>query len=150
MSQMISFLGSSNASCSTAARAVAPVVHQESLTIAVAAGASFQDLLAQLASGACAADAGQIVNTGCYDLEVKATYIDGADCDNCTVDTLATVDVTVIVPANSAFPMPPGYVTRIQARTVDSSGAAISNTTEQKARYYGAYAPGCNGCPLVP
>lgn len=148
MSQMISFLGTSSVSCSTT-RAVAPVVHQDSLTIAVGAGASYQDLLAALASGACAADAGQIVNTGCYDLQVKATYLDGADCDNCTVDTLATVDVTVIIPANSAFPMPPGYVKQIQVRTVNSSEAAVSNTTEQKARYYGAYAPGCNGCPLV-
>lgn len=150
MSQMISFLGNSSASCSTSARAVAPVVHQDSLTIAVGAGASYQDLLAALATGACAADAGQIVNTGCYDLQVLATYLDGADCDGCTVDTIATVDVTVIVPANSAFPMPPGYVSRIQVRTIDSAEAAIANTTEQKARYYGAYAPGCNGCPLVP
>lgn len=149
MSQMISFLGNT-ASCSTAARAVAPVVHQNSLTIAVGAGSAYQDLLAALASGACSADAGQIVNTGCYDLQVKATYLDGADCDGCTVDTIATVDVTVIVPANSAFPMPPGFVKQIQVRTVDSSGAAVANTTEQKARYYGAYAPGCNGCPLVP
>lgn len=148
MSQMISFLGNSSVTCSTA-RAVAPVVHQASLTIAVGAGAAYQDLLAAIASGACAADAGQIVNTGCYDLQVKATYLDGADCDNCTVDTIATVDVTVIIPANSAFPMPPGYVTQIQARTVNSSGVAVANTTEQKARYYGAYAPGCNGCPLV-
>lgn len=149
MSQMISFL-SNTASCGTSARAVAPVVHQNSLTIAVGAGNAYQDLLAALASGACGADAGQIVNTGCYDLQVKATYLDGADCDGCTVDTIATADVTVIVPANSAFPMPPGFVKQIQVRTVDSAGAAIANTTEQKARYYGAYAPGCNGCPLVP
>ena len=149
MSQMISFLGNSSASCGTT-RAVAPVVHQESLTIAVGAGAVYQDLLAELASGVCAADAGQIVNMGCYDIQVRATYLDGADCDNCTVDTLATVEVEVIIPANSAFPMPPGYVIQIEVQTVDSLGAPIANTTEQKTRYYGAYTPGCNGCPLAP
>lgn len=146
--QMISFLSSSSGS--SAARAVAPTVHQAALTLAAGAGAAYSDLLAAIAAGSCAADAGQIVNTGCYDLEVLATYLTGADCDSCTVDALTTVDVSVVVPANSAFPMPPGYVSRLQVRTLDSAGAAIANTTEVKVRYYGAYAPGCGGCPLVP
>lgn len=146
--QMISYLPSSNGS--TAARAVAPTVHQANKTIAVGAGAAYSDLLAAIASGSCAADAGQVVNAGCYDIEILATYLTGADCDACTVDALTTVDVSVIIPANSAFPLPPGYVSRLQVRTLDSAGAAIANTTEVKVRYYGAYAPGCGGCPLVP
>ena len=148
MAQMIQFL-STSASCNTN-RAVAPVVHQANKTIAVAAGSSYSDLLAAVASGSCAADAGQIVNTGCYDLNVKASYLTGQDCDACTVDTLTVVDVTVRVPKNSAFPLPPGFIKQIQVQTVDSTGTAVSNTTTVSVSYYGAYAPSCNGCVLVP
>lgn len=149
MAQMIQFLSTSSNSCNTS-RAVAPVVHQARKTIAIGAGAAYSDLLAALASGVCAADAGQIVNTGCYDLMVKASYLDGADCDACTVDTLAVVEVELFVPKNSAFPLPPGFIKQIQVKTVDSTGADVSNTTTVNVSYYGAYAPSCNGCVLVP
>lgn len=149
MSQMITFLSNASSSCSTT-RAVKPVVYQKSMTIAVGAGANLQDLQAQIATGQCAADAGQLVNKGCYDLLVSLTYLDGADCDNCTVDTLTTQVITIIVPANAAFPLPPGLITRLQVATVDSTGAQVANTTEQTVSWYSAYSPDCNGCVLVP
>jgi len=148
--QMVQFLSASGSSGGCSTRAVAPVVFQKNLNIAVAAGAVYQDLLALIATGSCAADAGQITNNGCYEVKLKITYLNGADCDSCTVDTLTKVDVEVVVPKNSSFPLPPGLVAQIQAQTVDSSGAAIANTTEQKLSWYSAYAPGCNGCTLVP
>lgn len=146
--QMISYFPASG-SAGTSTRAVAPVVNQEKLTIAVGAGSAYQDL-ALIASGQCAADAGQVSNSGCYEVELLITYLTGADCDACTVDSVSTKDVTVTVPANSAFPLPPGLVSRVQVRTLDSAGAPVANTTEQKLSWYSAYAPGCGGCTLVP
>lgn len=147
--QMISYFSSTGSSCSTT-RAVKPVVYQRNLTIAVGDGVDRQDLLSPLAAGTCAADAGQIVNKGCYDLLVSIEYLTGADCDNCTVDTLSATNVTITVPANTAFPLPPGLIYWMQVATVDSTGTQVSNTTEQTVSWYSAYAPDCAGCALVP
>lgn len=148
MTQMIQFLAPSTAS--NGIRAVAPVVHQSALTIAVGSGAAPQDLLAAIASGAPAAHSGQVVNTGCYDVELAIQYVTGADCDSCTVDTLVLEEITVVVPKNSAFPLPEGLIAGITAVTLDSTGAAVSNTTEQTLKFYGSYAPACGGAVLVP
>ncbi len=148
MTQMIQFLPTSGATGGV--RAVAPVVHQSTLEIAVGAGAAAQDLLAAIASGQAAAASGQVVNTGCYDVELTIEYVTGADCDSCTVDTLTLEEITVVVPKNSAFPLPEGLVASIAAVTVDSTGAPVANTTVQTVKYYGSYAPGCGGAVLVP
>lgn len=148
MTQMIQFLAP--ASGSAGIRAVAPVVHQSALEIAVGAGAAPQDLLAAIASGEAAAHSGQVVNTGCYDVELAIQYVTGADCDSCTVDTLVLEEITVVVPKNSAFPLPEGLIAGITAVTVDSAGAPIANTTVQNLKFYGSYAPGCGGAVLVP
>ena len=148
MTQMIQFLPSTGSTGGV--RAVAPVVHQSTLEIAVGAGAAAQDLLAAIASGSPAAAAGQVINTGCYDVELTIEYVTGADCDSCTVDTLTLEEITVVVPKNSAFPLPEGLVASIAAVTVDSTGAPVANTTVQTVKHYGSYAPGCGGAVLVP
>jgi hypothetical protein len=61
-----------------------------------------------------------------------------------------TTDIEVIVPKNSAFPLPPGLVTQIQVQTVDSSGAAFANAVDQSVSYYSAYTPPCTGCVTMP
>jgi hypothetical protein len=142
--QTIQFLSNSEAGASL--KASAPIVHQEALTIAVGAGVAPQDLLAAIAAGDCAAYAGQIVNKGCYDIKATVSYLDGADCDSCTVDTLVKVDVDLVIPANSVFPLPAGFHQQIQVSTLDSAGVAIANTTEVKLNFYASYQPSCGGC----
>jgi hypothetical protein len=142
--QTIQFLSNSEAGASL--KATAPIVHQEALTVAVGAGAAPQDLLAVIPAGDCAAYAGQIVNKGCYDVKATISYLDGADCDSCTVETLTKVDVDVVIPANSVFPLPAGFHQGVKVSTVDSSGAAIANTTEVKLNFYSSYQPSCAGC----
>jgi hypothetical protein len=142
--QTIQFL--SNSDSASAQKAVAPIVHQKALSIAVGAGAAPQDLLPAIAAGQCAAFAGQIVNKGCYDVKATITYLDGADCDSCTVDVLAKIDVNVVIPANSVFPLPAGFHQQIKVSTLDSLGAAIANTTEVKLNFYSSYQPSCGGC----
>jgi hypothetical protein len=142
--QTIQFFNSSSSGASL--KAVKPVVFQEFLTIAVGAGASFQDLLPVVAAGECAAYGGQIVNSGCYDLKVNVTYLEGGDCDECTVDVLSTVAQEFIVPKNSVFPIPDGFYQQVQVQTVDSAQAAIANTTEVKVSLHSAHSPNCTGC----
>jgi hypothetical protein len=142
--QTIQFLATEGGSSTQ--RAAAPVVHQASLTMAVASGAAKQDLLEAIAAGDCAAFAGQIVNKGCYDVLATISYLVGSDCDSCTVDELETVEVEVTIPANSVFPLPQGFHQQIEVQTLDSAGAPIANTTEVKLKYYGSYQPSCGGC----
>jgi hypothetical protein len=145
--QTIQFL--SNPESASAPKAVAPVVHQASLTMAVASGDVEQDLLEAVEAGSCAAYAGQIVNKGCYDIKATISYLNGADCDSCTVDTLSLVDVDLIIPANSVFPLPAGFHQQIKVVSLDSLGEPVANTTEIKLNFYSSYQPACGGCALA-
>ena len=150
MSQLISFLApaASDGSCR---KATAPVVNQGALDIAVGTGSTAQDLLAAIASGSPAAFGGQIVNRGCHALEATITYLQGDDCDECTTpDTITTVDIAVIVPKNSAFPIPDGFLSAISVVALDASGAPVDVQVAQDVDFYSAYQPCCNGGVLVP
>jgi hypothetical protein len=141
--QSIQFFNSSSSSSSLVA--VAPVVHQEYLTISAGTGATPQDLL-NIPAGDCSAYGGQIVNKGCYDLQADITYLTGGDCDSCTVDTLTTEVISIYIPANSVFPIPDGFYQLVQVSTVDSSKTAISNTTDVTVSLHSAHSPSCGGC----
>ena len=123
--QLISFLPSESGS-GGCPKAIAPVVNQGALTIAVGTGSALQDLLPAIAAGSPAAFGGQIVNKGCYNVLVTATYLDGDDCDDCTTpDTLTGVPIVFSVPKNSAFPVPSGFITQIQVQALDSAGSPV-------------------------
>jgi hypothetical protein len=62
---------------------------------------------------------------------------------------LSTVDVELVIPANSVFPLPQGFHQQISVQTLDSSGAPIANTTEVKLKFYSQYQPQCGGCALA-
>lgn len=148
-SQLIQFLAQDAAS--GCAKAIAPVVNQGALNIAVAAGSVLADLLPAIASGSPAAFGGQIVNKGCHDLLAAITYLEGDDCDTCTApDTLTPVVINVTVPKNSAFPVPNGFIGLIQVQTLDSAGAPVNVQKEQAVDFYSAYQPCCSGGVLVP
>lgn len=149
MSQLIQFLsqGSSSASCQTA---VAPVVVQGELTIAVGTGDVLLNLVPALATGANAGFGGQIVNKGCYDLLATITYLEGDDCDTCTTpDTLTPVVVVIEVPKNSAFPIPDGFFTTVQVQTIDAANAPVQVVTEQNVYFYSAYKASCPTCKVL-
>jgi hypothetical protein len=157
MTQMFVSLPSGGAASGSGPKAVAPVVSQQSLTIAIAAGAAYQDLLAAVAEGDCALDAGVINNKGCAPLRAKISYIDGgcdADGDGCPdagSAGLSTVDIEVDIPANSAFPLPAGLVSKIQVATLDELGGALTaNTSESKLFWYSSYQPAGCACVAVP
>jgi hypothetical protein len=114
--------------------------------MAVASGAAKQDLLEAIAAGECAAFGGQIVNKGCYDILATVSYLQGSDCQVCTIDELSVIEVEVTIPANSVFPLPQGYHQQIEVQTLDSAGAPIANTTEVSLKFFSSYQPQCNGC----
>jgi hypothetical protein len=96
------FGGAAAASCSTAPKAVAPVITDETLTIAAGAGITAADVFLGVA-GDSAPYGGYINKTlTCDAVKLVVSYLDGDDCDNCTVDTLTTVDVEITIPAGSA------------------------------------------------
>lgn len=148
MSTLIQFLPQEGGS--ECAKAVAPVVNQGSLDIAVGSGSALTDLLPAIAAGSPAAFGGQIVNRGCLDLLAQITYLDGDDCDACTApDTLSPVVISVTIPKNSAFPIPNGFITQVQVQTLDSSGTPVDAQIEQSVDFYSAYQPCCNGGVLA-
>lgn len=147
--QTVQFLSNSDASASM--KVAAPIVHQSKATIAVGAGATPSDLLAVIVAGECAAYGGQIVNKGCNDVKATITYIDGGACESggCAGANSAdyeTLDVDVIIPANSVFPLPLGFHQGIKVSTVDVAGVAFANTSESKLDFYASYQPSCGGC----
>lgn len=147
--QTIQFLSSSDASSSL--KVAAPIVHQAKAIIAVGAGATPSDLLEAIVADECAAYAGQIVNKGCNDVKATIKYIDGGACDSpgCAGASGAeyvTVDVDVIIPANSVFPLPAGFHQGIKVSTVDADGAEVANTAEVNLNFYASYQPSCGGC----
>lgn len=149
--QLYQYLPTASESCNL--KATAPVVGQAKTTVAVGAGATIADLLPALTTGSVPYAAGQVENKGCADVQLTISYLDGADCNTCTVDSLAVVDVTVLVPANALYPLPTGLVTRIQYQTgtVDGSGVFTASNVAiaQPISWYSFYTPCCNSV-LVP
>lgn len=137
-------------------KAVAPEVTQAFLDIAELTGDVAQDLLAQIAPGAAAAHSGTIVNSGCMDLELTISYVDGADCDTCSTDTLSEVAVTYFVKKNRQVSLPVGLVSRIQVQTgnLDAAGAftaaAVPANQTQQVEFDSCYQPCCGVSAVVP
>lgn len=142
---LIQFFNSGDSNGSSL-KAVKPIVYQKYLTIATGTGLTVQDLLPALGEGTCAAYGGQIVNNGCYDLKVLISYLEGGDCDACTVDSLTIGTVELFIPKNSVFPLPDGFYQQIQVQTVDSSKTPIANTTDVSISLHSSHVPNCNGC----
>lgn len=156
MTQMFVSLPSGGAASGSGPKAVAPVVFQESLIIAVGAGATAQDLLPAIAAGSCAADAGVLNNRGCSAVRATVSYIDnGGDCDGdgCSDSGAAALtikDIPIDIPANSAFPLPAGLIKQIKVATIDAlGGAPFANTSENSLFWYSSYQPGC-ACVTIP
>ena len=149
MSQLIQFLPQEAAQ--GCPKAVLPVVNQGALDIAVGAGSALADLLPAIAAGDPAAFGGQVVVKGCHDLLLTISYLEGDDCDPCTEpDALTVTDVEITVPKNSAFPLPNGFITRVQAQALDSTGTPVDVQKAVEVDFYSAYQPCCNGGVLVP
>lgn len=150
--RVTSFLSNASASCDR--KAVAPAVFQESISLRADAsedgdGSAAVDLLPAIVAGNPAAYGGQVVNEGCATVLLDVTYLDGDDCNACSVDTLTPVVVQVTVKPDRAIDLPPGYVVQVQATSVDSTGTAVAVNANQEIEYQSCSQPCCNGSVLA-
>lgn len=146
--QMISFLPpvAAGAKCEAA---VAPVVFQSADVIASGTGSS-PIVVADVVAGDPAYFGGQIVVRGCSDVLVQLNYLDGDDCQICTApDALALVARSLIIPANSSFPLPDGYWQDMSITAVDSTGAPQNVQTDVSVMTYSSHKPACPDCVVL-
>ncbi len=129
-------------------KAILPVVHQHTLVFAETEGDTATDLMPALATGEITAFGGSVTSEGCYDVQLDITYLEGDDCDSCTVDTLTPSVVTIVVPKGQGFTvleLPNGAIQQIQATLLDAAGAAVALPVgkDHKLRYDNCYQPCC-------
>ena len=160
MTQMFTSLPAS-ASCGQVGgtKAIAPTINQKALTIAIGAGSAYQDLLATIATGSCAVDAGVVQNKGCAPIRLEIVYVNDpncdANCDGCNDGTallpLTKVTAHFDVPANASVPVPAGLIAGLKVATLDTLGGALTaNTAAQNVFWSSDFQPSACGCTLVP
>jgi hypothetical protein len=145
------FGGAAAASCSTAPKAVAPVITDETLTIAPGAGIAAANVFLGVAGDP--APYGGFINKmlSCDAVKLVVSYLDGDDCDPCTVDTLTTVDVEITIPAGaSGVALPAGYIKKITAQVVDSAGVAKNSTLGGDVQFTSSRAGACGADVVIP
>lgn len=145
------FGGAAAAACSTAPKAVAPIITNETLTIAAAGGATAANLYLGVA-GDPAPYGGFVSKTiSCEAVKIVVSYLTGDDCDSCTVDTLTTVDETITIPAGaSGVALPAGYISKITAQVVDSAGAGLASAAGGDVQFTSSRAGACGADVLIP
>lgn len=122
--------------------ASAPVVFQYDVTHAETEGAT-PVVAADLTVGDPALYGGKIANNGCVPIEITVSYIDGADCDSCSPDTLALVDVVLVIPAGASYSLPDGFWQDLTY--IVDGGAGVPIGVTQNVHIYSACAG--NPCP---
>ncbi len=145
------FGGAAAASCSTAPKAVAPLITNETLTIAAGAGIAAANVFLGVA-GDPAPYGGFVSKTiSCDAVKLVVSYLDGDDCDPCTVDTLSLVEEEITIPAGATgVALPAGYIAKITAQVVDSAGVAKNSTLGGDVQFTSSRAGACGADVLVP
>jgi hypothetical protein len=145
------FGGAAAASCSTAPKAVAPLITNETLTIAPGAGITAANVFLGTA-GDPAPYGGFVSKTiSCDAVKLVVSYLSGDDCDTCTVDTLVLVEEEITIPAGATgVALPAGYIAKITAQVVDSAGVAKNSTLGGDVQFTSSRAGACGADVLVP
>lgn len=140
---MIQFLDTAKEGCKGA---VAPIVIQPSeLLFNTAADGTTATVISGGASGAAAPYGGTFINRGCTDLEVTATYLQGTTCEPCDTETITTIVVPFIVPANTSMEIPKGFWTELSYVLA----AAATDAKPQSVKFQSFYTPDCPECIIV-
>ena len=141
-------------SCAAGPRALAPIIHDESITIANGAGATPTDLFLGVA-GESAPYGGYVTSTvKCSAYQLELTLITGDDCiDDCdpTPDVLVkTEKITIDVPAGQGVQLPPAYYAQITVTTTDGAGTPTNAAVGGDFRFTASRAGACDGDVLIP
>ena len=140
--------------CAAGPRALAPIIHDESITIANGAGATPADLFLGVA-GEAAPFGGYVSSTlKCSAYQLELTVITGDDCiDDCdpTPDVLVkTEKITIDVPAGQGVQLPPAYYAQITVKTTDGAGVATNAAVGGDVRFTSSRAGVCGADVVIP
>lgn len=139
----IQFLDSAKSGCKGA---VLPVVVQETpITFNTTTDGTVATVITAGAAGDPAAYGGSFINKGCEDLNLTATYLSGSTCDSCDTETITTVDIDIVVPANTVFDIPAGFWTQLSYTLVN----AATDVKPQTVTFQSFYTPDCPECVVV-
>lgn len=139
----IQFLDSNKGGCKGA---VLPTVIQEApITFDTATDGTVATVIAGGAAGDAAPYGGTFINKGCEDLIATVTYLEGSDCDSCTVDTLSTADVVWNIAANTASEIPNGFWTSISYVLAN----AAADAKLQTVTFQSSYTADCPECAVL-
>lgn len=151
------FFTTAAVSCGTSAaapRALAPIIHNQTITIANGTGSTATDLFVG-AAGSAAPYGGFVSSTmACSAYQLAVTVITGDDCvDNCdpSPDVLvATQVITINVPAGKGVQLPPAYIAKITVTTTDGAGVATNAVVGGDVTFTSSRAGVCGSDVLVP
>lgn len=135
-------------------RALAPVIHDETVPIADGTGDTPVDLFLGVA-GDAAPYGGYVTSTiKCSAYQLVLTLITGDDCiDSCdpTPDVLVkTETLTIDVPAGQGVQLPPAYYAQITVVTTDGVGTPIATPVGGEFRFTSSRAGSCDSDVLIP
>lgn len=103
-------------------------------------------IIGPVTSGNAAYFGGIFENKGCEDLILEITYLQGGDCEPCNdADTLSTVVVPWVIPANTKEKIPAGFWTQI-SYTLEN---AANDAKIQKVLFKSSYTPECPECIVL-
>lgn len=128
--------------------AVAPIFLQEApVLFNTALDGTVATVIGPVLSGDPAYCGGVITNAGCEDLVATVTFLNGADCDSCSIDTIVPVDIVITVPGNTEYELPTGFWSQISYVLA----AAATDNKPQTVTFETSYTPDCPECiVLVP
>lgn len=125
--------------------AKAPVVFQYDVTHTEGEGVA-PVVAADIAPGGLAYYGGKIANNGCVPVDVVISYIDGADCDPCTDDTLSLVSIPLTIPSGASYTIPEGYWQDL-VYTIDGGSGVPTGALHNIHIFSASAADPC--CPIV-
>lgn len=139
----IQFLDGAKSGCKGA---VSPIIVQEApIVFNTALDGTAPTVITGAATGEAVPYGGTFINRGCEDLTATITFLNGSDCDSCSVDTLSPAPVNIVVPANTVFEMPSGFWTGISY--VLNNAAADEKV--QTVSFQSFYTPDCPECVIL-
>lgn len=140
--------GSVSTDTTSCVKAIAPEILQGKQTIATGTGSAAAILFDR--AGLTGAEYVELTVTGCNDVLFTINYLDGADCDSCTPDTIVEVAQNLLVRKGETRVLPQGLVADITYVAVDTAGVAFDVLTDTDVSFYAvAYASPCCASPIV-
>lgn len=142
--------GGNNTSKNNCKKAVEPVVYENYYEPIVAGEQTALTTLLTVPTASPLGYGGYVDNRdNCFGLLLTITYWTGADCSDCTIQTLTSVVKQIRITPNSYFEIPDGFWSLIQYQTIDNTGAVAASSVDGVIRFTSSYTPECPSCVIL-